>query len=59
MSLGITADDLICVLEQVPDDVLMFKNTVGNLAMFRDGEYVGFIDLATAELLWLNRQLLQ
>jgi len=37
------------VMDRAPDAVLI-KNHVGNLAIERDGDYVGWVDLRTGEV---------
>ena len=41
--------ELIKVLEVVPANADLVKNQVGNLAVILDDEYIGWVDLRTAE----------
>lgn len=40
---------LALVIEEAPGSLLC-KNQVGNLAILRDGKYVGYVDLADGEV---------
>lgn len=49
---GIDPQDLIRALQAVQDllpGARLHKNQVGNLAIIHNGEYVGFLDLATSQ----------
>jgi hypothetical protein len=41
---------LIEALQKVPPGCMVVKNRVGNLAIMRDGFFVGYIDLRTCEV---------
>jgi len=45
---GVEAEELIDALCEVPRGALLFKNPVGNLAIYDEGRYIGYVDLATA-----------
>jgi hypothetical protein len=44
-----TAKELIQTLNHVPEDATLLKNRVGNLAVYLNGDYIGYVDLRTFE----------
>lgn len=53
---GVTAVQLTMASSEVfavfRDRARLVKNSVGNLSVVVDGEYVGYLDLSTAEVCW-------
>jgi hypothetical protein len=43
---ALSRDRMIELFQQLQEGDLLTCNTVGNLAVIRDGSYVGFVDLA-------------
>jgi hypothetical protein len=41
----------LTVTDRIPADAQIVRNAVGNLAVMVNGEYAGFIDLVTGEVI--------
>jgi hypothetical protein len=53
MTPPITPEALIEALKRLVPGDLLAKNDVGNLAILREDEYVGYVDLADATIVYM------
>jgi hypothetical protein len=57
--MGVSAEDLIAALQQVPEGALLYKNSLGNLAVYEGLSYIAYVDLEVAEIVFIEPQMVQ